>query len=115
MIFVLHSTASFSLSSREHTRQQATKANRLLDSLLCSAKDYLVAKNSRSIETPSFSVVFKGKPTDLQRGSFSTKEGYIQDLSTLTRVQDMNLYEDGEKLVVYGYISLREFKVIKKT
>lgn len=60
-------------------------------------------------------MVFKGKPTELHRGNFVTKPGYIQDLSTLTRLQDMNLFEDDEKLVVYGYISLREFKVIKKT
>lgn len=92
-------------------RQQVTKANRLLDSLLCSAKDYLVVRNSRSVETPPFNVVFRGKPTEVHQGRFVTKKGYIQELSTLTRIQDMNLFENDERLVVYGYISMREFKV----
>lgn len=55
--------------------------------------------------------MFRGKPTEVHRGTFETKNGYVQDLSTLSRLQDMSLFEDEKRLVVYGYISLRDFKV----
>lgn len=93
-------------------REHMNKGNRLLDSLLCSAKDYLVSKNSRSIEVPPFTAVFRGKTAVAPKhGAFETKTGFIKDLSTLTRVQDMSFYEDKNVLIAYGHIQLREFKV----
>lgn len=83
-----------------------------MDTLLCSAKDYLVSKNYRTIEAPPFTAVFKGKTVKPQYGVFKTETGFIQDLSTLSRIQDMSFYEDREQLVVYGYIQLKEFKVL---
>jgi hypothetical protein len=95
---------------REYIREQASRANKLLDSLLCSAKDYLVAKPLRTVATPPFDVVFKGKVSGVQQGTFSTGEGFLQDLATLTRLHSFSLYEDKNKLTIYGGISLRDFK-----
>ncbi|XP_044253665.1 uncharacterized protein LOC123004450 isoform X1 [Tribolium madens] len=96
---------------REYAKGQAARANKLLDSLLCSAKDYLVAKKLRTVKTPPFDVVFKGKVSGVQQGTFSTGEGFLQDLATLTRIHSFSLYEDKHKLTIYGGISLREFKL----
>nr|CAI5856558.1 unnamed protein product [Callosobruchus analis] len=95
---------------REKAKEYSSKANRLVDSLLCSAKDYLVAKNFRSIETPPFNVVYRGKPSGVYQGRLHTGVGYIQDLSTLSRMQDLSFYEDKQKLIVFGSLSLREMK-----
>ncbi|KAJ8923045.1 hypothetical protein NQ315_001593 [Exocentrus adspersus] len=95
---------------RELAREHSQRANKLLDSLLCTAKDYLVAMNYRSIETPAINVVYRGKLTGVHQGKLTTKEGYIQDLSTLSRLHDLSLYEDRQNLVVYGSLTLREFK-----
>ncbi|XP_063904525.1 uncharacterized protein LOC135123628 isoform X4 [Zophobas morio] len=95
---------------REYVKEQATRANKLLDSLLCSAKDYLVAKELRVVKTPPFDVVYKGKASGVQQGTFTTAEGFLQDLATLTRLHSFSLYEDKHKLTIYGGISLREFK-----
>jgi hypothetical protein len=99
---------------REYIREQASRANKLLDSLLCSAKDYLVAKPLRTVATPPFDVVFKGKVSGVQQGTFSTGEGFLQDLATLTRLHSFSLYEDKNKLTIYGGISLRDFKVWRR-
>nr|XP_008197004.1 PREDICTED: uncharacterized protein LOC663161 isoform X1 [Tribolium castaneum]XP_015838328.1 PREDICTED: uncharacterized protein LOC663161 isoform X1 [Tribolium castaneum] len=96
---------------REYAKGQAARANKLLDSLLCSAKDYLVAKDLRTVKTPPFDVVFKGKVSGVQQGTFSTGEGFLQDLATLTRRHSFSLYEDKHKLTIYGGIRLREFKL----
>lgn len=64
-------------------REHSQRANKLLDSLLCTAKDYLVAKNYRSIETPPFNVVYRGKPSGLYQGRLQTGVGYIQVRGTL--------------------------------
>ncbi|XP_049817569.1 uncharacterized protein LOC109604798 isoform X2 [Aethina tumida] len=95
---------------RDIAREHSTRANRLLDSLLCKAKDYLVAKDRRSVKTPPFDVVYRGKPSGVEQGWLRTDEGYMQDLSTLTRIQGLSLYEDKAKLTVYGSIVLRDFK-----
>lgn len=95
---------------REHSRQQALKANRLLDSLLCTAKGQIVAEGARALRSPDLSVVFRGRQPGQQRGLFEAKVGYMQDLSTLTRSKDMSLYENGTQVIIYGSINLREFK-----
>ncbi|CAH0564519.1 unnamed protein product [Brassicogethes aeneus] len=95
---------------RDIFREHSNRANRLLDSLLCKAKDYLVAKNHRSVKTPAFDVIFRGKPSGLEQGMLKTEDGYVQDLSTLSRMQGLSLYEDDNDLVVYGSLTLREFK-----
>ncbi|RZB41577.1 hypothetical protein BDFB_010624, partial [Asbolus verrucosus] len=95
---------------REYAKEQAARANRLLDSLLCSAKDYLVAQELRTLKTPPFDVVYKGKVSGVQQGTFTTGDGSLQDLATLTRLHSFSLYEDKHKLTIYGGISLREFK-----
>ncbi|KAG5896987.1 hypothetical protein JTB14_018502 [Gonioctena quinquepunctata] len=91
-------------------REHSSRANKLLDSLLCTAKDFLVERNFRSIETPPFNVVYRGKLSALSQGTMRTGSGYIQDLSTLSRLQDLSLFEDPQKLVVYGSLTLREMK-----
>ncbi|KAJ8972785.1 hypothetical protein NQ317_004468 [Molorchus minor] len=95
---------------RELAREHSQRANKLLDSLLWTAKDYLVAGNHRTIETPPFSVVYRGKLAGVYQGKFETGKGYIQDLSTLSRLQDLSLFEDKRKLVVYGSLGLRDMK-----
>ncbi|XP_074036163.1 uncharacterized protein isoform X2 [Leptinotarsa decemlineata] len=95
---------------RAKAKEHSSRANKLVDSLLCTAKDYLVARNFRSIETPCFDVVYRGKLSGVCQGVMRTGTGYIQDLSTLSRPQDLSLFEDTQKLVVYGSLSLREMK-----
>ncbi|KAJ8959109.1 hypothetical protein NQ318_022366 [Aromia moschata] len=95
---------------RELAREHSQRANRLLDCLLCTAKDYLVAREYRNIETPVLDVVYRGKPSGVYQGRLRTGKGYIQDLSTLSRLQDLSLYEDKIKLTVYGSLGLREMK-----
>lgn len=97
---------------RGYAKEQASRANKLLDSLLCGAKDYLVAKELRTLKTPAFDVIYKGKVSGMQQGTFKTGDGFLQDLATLTRIQSFSLYEDKQKLTVYGGINLREFKVM---
>lgn len=38
----------------------------------------------------------------------------LQDLSTLSRLTDLSLFEDERQLLVYGTLSMREFKVSLK-
>ncbi|XP_018561174.1 uncharacterized protein LOC108903462 isoform X2 [Anoplophora glabripennis] len=95
---------------RDLAREHSQRANKLLDTLLCTAKDYIVDKNYRLIETPLINAAFKEKPSGLSQGAFQTGYGFIKDLSTLSRVQDLSLYEDKQRLVVYGSLTLREFK-----
>lgn len=79
---------------------------------MCTAKGQIVSEGSRSLKTPPLNVVFKGRQPGQQQGVLDAKEGYIQDLSTLTRNKDMSLYENGKEVVIYGSVNLREFKVI---
>ncbi|CAG9773823.1 unnamed protein product [Ceutorhynchus assimilis] len=95
---------------RELARYHAAKANGLFDALLCAAKDYLVVKDQRMIETPSFETIFRGKVTSTETGLFESGTGYVKDLSTLSRLSDLSLFEDERQLLVYGTLGLREFK-----
>ncbi|XP_060521444.1 uncharacterized protein LOC132699021 isoform X2 [Cylas formicarius] len=107
---VTESLADEDQDLRKWAQQAASKANRVFDTLLCSAKDYLVAKNYWAIETPPFDVVYRGKPASLDQGIFQTGKGYLQDLSSLSRLQDLSLYETEQQAVVYGSLKLRDFK-----
>ncbi|XP_050297914.1 uncharacterized protein LOC126737192 isoform X2 [Anthonomus grandis grandis] len=95
---------------RASAKSNSTKANSLFDSLLCAAKDYLVAKDIRQIETPPFEVLYRGKLSSTETGIFNSGPGYIRDLSTLSRLSDLSLFEDERQLFVYGTLGLREFK-----
>ncbi|XP_022916500.1 uncharacterized protein [Onthophagus taurus] len=97
---------------KAYSRQLYLRANRLLDSILCTAKTFLVEKDYLTIDVPSLSVVFKSRPPGTQQGSLETVQGEISDLSTLTRLTQANLYEDKNCLVVYGQVRLRDFKFI---
>lgn len=99
------------LISRDFARQRALSANRLLDSLLCTAKTYLVDKSKRILEAVPLDVVFKGRPPATQQGSFKTDMGQASDMATLTRSKEMSILEEKEILIIYGQIRLREFKV----
>lgn len=63
------------------------------------------------LKTKGFNVTFNGKQGG--KGAFEAEAGYIQDLSTLTRVNDASLYENEKELIVYGTLRLGEFKVNK--
>lgn len=97
---------------RQMAKEYETRANKFLDSLLCLSKDFIVGKNNRQVQTPGFTVTYRAKPSSPggRMGIFTAQDGYIQDLSTLTRPGNLSLYEDKDQLVVYGTISLREFK-----
>ncbi|XP_019761983.2 uncharacterized protein LOC109538960 isoform X2 [Dendroctonus ponderosae] len=95
---------------RQLAQSQLTKANGLFDTLLCAAKDYLVAKDLRTIETPPFEVLYRGKLSSTETGLFESGNGYIKDLSTLSRLSDLSLFEDERQLLVYGTLGMREFK-----
>lgn len=90
---------------------QKKKANLLLDSFLSVAKTYIVYNYLREISVVPFKKSFKKPPPSKDMGTFYASDGYIGDLSTLTRVKDFSLYEDEEKIVVFGTIKMRAFKV----
>lgn len=68
-------------------------------------------KNLRSLEAEPLRVVFKSRPPGTQQGSLETNLGQVLDMATLTRVKRMSILEEGDTLIVYGNIELREFKV----
>lgn len=95
---------------RAHAHELALKGNRLFDSILCTAKGRIVAESARLLKTSRLDVIFKGKHPSQQQGSLEANEGYIQDLSTLSRSNDVSFYENEQEVVIYGSLNLREFK-----
>lgn len=107
---VTESLADEDAKLRQLATYQSSKANGLFDTLLCAAKDHLVAKNYRIIETPSFDVIYKGKLSSTEQGIFKSGNGFIRDLSSLSRLTDLSLFEDENELLVYGTLGIRDFK-----
>ncbi|KAF5293546.1 hypothetical protein FQA39_LY03031 [Lamprigera yunnana] len=95
---------------RNHAHNLALKGNRLFDSLLCTAKGRIVSESARLLRTPTLDVLFKGRYPSQQQGSLEANEGYIQDLSTLSRSNDVSFYENEQEVIIYGCLNLREFK-----
>lgn len=90
---------------------QKKKANLLLDSFLSAAKSFIVNNYLRDVDVQEFKKTFKKPPPSKNMGIFHATHGYIGDLSTLTRIKDFTLQEDEEKLIVFGTIKMRDFKV----
>ncbi|XP_030764200.1 uncharacterized protein LOC115888569 isoform X2 [Sitophilus oryzae] len=107
---VTESLADEDKTLRDYARYQVSKANGLFDTLLCSAKDYLVEKDYRRIATSPFQVIYRGKLTSTEQGIFQSGDGFITDLSTLSRLSDLSLFEDEHQFHVYGTLGLRDFK-----
>lgn len=95
---------------RTHANQLVLKANRLVDSLLCTAKSEIVSESARILEAPHLSVIFKGRHPSQQQGLLEARDGYIQDLSTLSRSNNFSFYENEKEVIVYGCLNMREFK-----
>ncbi|KAL1494049.1 hypothetical protein ABEB36_009712 [Hypothenemus hampei] len=95
---------------REYVVSQTRKANALFDVLLCSAKDHLVESKLQILETPGFEVLYKGKPSSTITGIFDSGRGLIKDLSSLSRLSDLSLFEDEHQLLVYGTLTIRDFR-----
>lgn len=92
---------------------QTKKANVLLDTLLANAKTYIVNYNLTTIPVSEFETAFKKPPPSEELGTFSASNGFISDLSTLTRRKDFSLYEDENRLTIYGIINMNDFKVLR--
>ncbi|KAF5277181.1 hypothetical protein FQR65_LT03887 [Abscondita terminalis] len=75
-------------------------------------KGRIVAESARLLKTPRLDVLFKGRHPSQQQGSLEANEGYIQDLSTLSRTNDVSFYENEQEVIIYGSLNLREFKAL---
>ncbi|XP_031354433.1 uncharacterized protein LOC116178914 isoform X2 [Photinus pyralis] len=95
---------------RNHAHQLILKANRLVDSLLCTAKSKIVSGSVRMVEAPELNVIFKGRHPSQEQGLLEARGGYVQDLSTLSRCNNVSFYEDEKDVIIYGSLHLREFK-----
>ncbi|KAK9883488.1 hypothetical protein WA026_001661 [Henosepilachna vigintioctopunctata] len=97
-------------SLRNRERALILRADRVADSLLCAAKDYIVQRTCRRVITPNFESAFKRKPGSVHLGTVRTCQGYVKDLSTLTRRRSWSCFDDGKEMIMFGYISLEDFK-----
>ena len=113
--FKLWYVCTYIISCRQRSQLLASKANRLLDELLNKAKDYLVVHNSRTIEIPPLNIIFKTKSPEARLGKLRTDNGTLENLSTLTRLKDLSLFEDDSVFYIYGNINMKTFKVSEWT